>query len=105
MYILPYAATSVQGSTLVIADASHGTIKQSFASCVAAAAQLSGSVDALICGKDIDEAAQDASSVSHVHKVLTADHTALEHHLAEPMSALLCKVMGRYVTDQWDVWL
>lgn len=102
-YILPYATTIIQASTLVIADVSHGSIKQSFASCMAAAAQLGGTVDALICGKNVDGAAQDASFVSHVQKVLTADHTALEHHLAEPMSALLCKVMDRYVTTQWNI--
>lgn len=82
----------------MIADASHGRIKQSFAACVTAAAKLSGSVDALICGKDVSAAAQEASLVSHVQKVLTADHEALEHHLAEPMSALLCKVLNRFAT-------
>lgn len=79
----------------MIADASYGSIKPSFSACVAAATQLKGHIDVLVCGKDVDAAAQDASTVSNVQKVVKADHAALEHHLAEPMAALICKVMER----------
>eukprot|EP00892_Ulva_mutabilis_P006929 jgi/Ulvmu1/4608/UM002_0337.1 len=87
------------GSTLVIADAAHGSLKQSFWACVTAAAQLNGRVHALVCGHDVATAAQDASRVSNVQNVLKADHTALQHHLAEPMASLICKVMQRRKYD------
>lgn len=83
-----------------MADASRGRIKQSFASCVSAASKLGGSIDALVCGRDVDEAARAASLVSNLRRVLKADHEALDHHLAEPMAALVTKVMERYLSLQ-----
>ena len=82
-------------TSLVLLEFDANGIKQPSRSAVAAAQAL-GEVHVLVAGAGLDAAAAAASRLPGVAKVLVADNAALDHLLAEPMSALLVQLSGAY---------
>ncbi len=80
-------------AVLVLLDHDAAAIKQPSRSAVAAAVQL-GEVHALVTGEA--EAAEAASRLPGVAKVIRADGEAYAHALAEPMAALLVALAPGY---------
>ena len=58
---------------------------------VSAAASL-GDVDVLCAGASMAEAAGEAAKIAGVSRVLVAEDEVLDHHLAEPMAALIAGI-------------
>ena len=82
-------------SVLVLIDHEGGLIKQPSRSAVAAASKL-GDVHALVVGQGVGPAADAASKLHGVAKVLKADAAGYEHALAEPIAALLVALAPGY---------
>jgi len=73
-------------TALVIAEHEHGALKGATLNTVTAAAQL-GEVHVLVAGADCAAAAQAASQIAGVTKVLHADGASLGEQLAENITA------------------
>ena len=83
-------------SILVVAEHDNAQLKEATLSTVAAAAAIGGDITVLVAGQDCDGAAQQASAVAGVAKVLSADNTAYGHQLAENISGLVAEVATDY---------
>jgi electron transfer flavoprotein alpha subunit len=83
-------------TTLLIADHDNATLKEPTARALTAAAELGGEVHVLVAGKDCAGAAEAASKLAGVAKVLKADDAALAHELAEPLAALVVTLAPAY---------
>jgi electron transfer flavoprotein alpha subunit len=82
-------------TALVLLEFDAAGIKQPSRSAVAAARKL-GEVHALVAGAGLADAAAAAAKLPGLAKVLTADHPALDHLLAEPAAALLAALAPAY---------
>ncbi|MGC9269074.1 FAD-binding protein [Acidiphilium sp.] len=80
---------------LVLLDHDGVSIKQPARSAVAAAVRL-GTVHALVVGEGVATAAQAASAIEGVAKVLVADGPGYAHALAEPLADLLVRLAPDY---------
>ena len=74
-------------SALVIAEHDNKSIKGATLNTVTAAIACGGEVHLLVAGHNAGAAAQAASQIAGVAKVLHADAPAFEHGLAEPVAA------------------
>jgi electron transfer flavoprotein alpha subunit len=83
-------------SILVVAEHDNAQLKEAKLSTIAAAAAIGGDITVLVAGQDCDGAAQQASAVAGVAKVLSADNTAYGHQLAENISGLVAEVAADY---------
>jgi electron transfer flavoprotein alpha subunit len=83
-------------AVLVIAEHEGGALKAATLNTVTAAARIGGDIHVLVAGSGIGAIAQAAASIAGVSKVLAADAAALEHHLAEPLAALIVSLAGGY---------
>jgi electron transfer flavoprotein alpha subunit len=79
-------------SILVIAEHDHGTLKGATLTTVTAATQLGSDVHVLIAGHNAGGAAQAASQIAGVTKVLHADSASLAEQLAENVAAQVLAV-------------
>ena len=82
-------------TALVIAEHEHGTLKGATLNTVTAAAQL-GEVHVLVAGADCAAAAQAASQIAGVAKVLHADGASLGEQLAENITAQVIAIASGY---------
>ncbi|HUZ62450.1 MAG TPA: FAD-binding protein [Acetobacteraceae bacterium] len=82
-------------AVLVLLDHDGASIKQPARSAIAAAAKL-GEVHGLVAGENVRAAAEAASRIPGVAKVLLADAPAFGHALAEPLAALLVSLAPGY---------
>lgn len=82
-------------TTLVLLEFDSAGIKQPSRSAVAAACML-GEVHAIVVGVDLEAAAAAASKLVGVKKVLVADHSTLDHAMAEPTAAQLVSLAPSY---------
>jgi electron transfer flavoprotein alpha subunit len=82
-------------SVLVIAEHENSALRPATLNTVSAAAQL-GDVTVLVVGKDCAAAAQAASTIIGVSKVLKADNALYEHQLAEPVASLIVSLAGGF---------
>jgi electron transfer flavoprotein alpha subunit len=82
-------------TSLVLLEFDATGIKQPSRSAVAAAQAL-GEVHVLVAGVGLDAAAAAAAKLPGVAKVLVADNPAVDHLLAEPVSALLIALAPNY---------
>jgi len=80
---------------LLLAEVHNGHLNDSTAKALTAAAQLGGPVHILVAGAG-DEAAQAASKLAGVEKVLTANGEAFAHGLAEPLADLIVALAPSY---------
>ena len=85
-------------TTLLIAEHEHETLKDSTNKALTAAAQLGGDVHVLVAGggQGTKAAAEAASKLAGVTKVLLAEGDAYEHDLAEPLAALIVALAPSY---------
>ncbi len=83
-------------AALVLLDHDAAGIKQPARSAVAAAAKLGGEVHALVAGHGARRAAEAASRLPGVSRVLLADAEMFAHALAEPLAALLVALAPGY---------
>ena len=83
-------------STLILAEHDNDSLKAATLSAVTAATQLGGDVAVLVAGANCDAAAQQASAVAGVSKVLVADNAAYANQLAENVSLLVAELAAGY---------
>jgi electron transfer flavoprotein alpha subunit len=83
-------------TSLVIAEHDNASIKPSTLNTVTAAAQCGGDVHVLVAGQNAAAAAQAASQIAGVTKVLHAEGEHLAHGLAENMAAQVLAVASSY---------
>jgi electron transfer flavoprotein alpha subunit len=82
-------------SVLVLVEHDSGSIKDATLATVSAAAKL-GDVHALVAGANVGAAADAASKIASVAKVLVADAPHLDHELAEEIAPVAAKLMDGY---------
>jgi electron transfer flavoprotein alpha subunit len=82
-------------SVLLLADHEDGVVSQPTRSAVAAAKDL-GDIHVLVLGEGASAAAEAASRLPGVAKVLLAEDAALLNRLAEPVAALLVSLAPAY---------
>ena len=83
-------------AVLVIADHHNESLSDSTHKTVSAAAAVGGDIDILVAGHNAGAAAQAASKISGVRKVLHADDAQYENRLAENVAALIVSIAGGY---------
>ena len=83
-------------TALVIAEHDNKSIKGATLNTVTAAAACGADVHVLVAGHDAGEAAQAASQIAGVAKVLHADAAYFEHGLAEAVAAQVVALAGGY---------
>ncbi len=83
-------------TTLLVAEHSNSDLNEATAKALTAAVEMGGDVHVLVAGKDCGAAAEAASKLSGVAKVLVADDAAYEHQLAEPVGDLIVALAGSY---------
>ncbi len=81
---------------LVIAEHTNDTLKDTTAKTVTAAGKMGGDVHVLVAGHNASAAAEQASKIAGVAKVLHADDPSYEKGLAEPIAALVVPMMDAY---------
>ena len=83
-------------TTLVIAEHDNATIKGATLNTVTAALACGGDVHVLVAGHNAGAAAQAASKIAGVAKVIHADAPGLEHGLAENVAAQVLAIASNY---------
>jgi electron transfer flavoprotein alpha subunit len=85
-------------TTLLIAEHDHETLKDATNKALTAAGQLGGDVHVLVAGggQGTKAAAEAASKLQGVKKVLIAEGAPYEHDLAEPLAALIVALAANY---------
>jgi electron transfer flavoprotein alpha subunit len=83
-------------TTLLIAEHDNKSLKDATNKALTAAKALGGEVHVLVAGKDCKAVAEAAAKLDGVSKVLLADAAIYEHHLAEPLAALIVSLAGSY---------
>ncbi len=82
--------------SLVIAEHEYGHLKPETAKTVHAAAKVGADIDLLLIGEGLENAAQEASTISGVSRVLVADSAEYAHQLAENCADLVVKLSADY---------
>lgn len=83
-------------AALVIAEHDNQSLKAATLNTVAAALLCSPEVDVLVAGNGSDAAANAASQIAGVRKVIQVDAPALADQLAEPLAAQILSIAGGY---------
>ncbi len=83
---------------LLIAEHDNSHLSDQTAKALTAASQIGGDVHILVAGKSAKPAADAASKLKGVSKVLLAEDASLEQRLAEPYAALIVSLAGGYDT-------
>ena len=83
-------------TSLVIAEHDHASIRPATLNTVTAASQCGGEVHVLVAGKDAAAAAQAASQIAGVSKVIHVDGEYFAHGLAENMAAQVVALASSY---------
>lgn len=81
---------------LVVAEHDNATLKGATLNTIAAAQAIGGDVNVLVAGEGCDAAAEAASKVAGVAKVLVADNAAYKYQLAEGMGDLVAELGKDY---------
>jgi electron transfer flavoprotein alpha subunit len=83
-------------TALLVAEHDNKSLKEATRKTLTAAGALGGDVHVLVAGKDCGAAADAASRLAGVAKVLVADAAPYEHMLAEPTAALIVSLAASY---------
>ena len=83
---------------LLLAEHDNAHLSDQTAKALTAASQIGSDVHVLVAGSGAGAAAEAASKLAGVSKVLVADHAALGHNLAEPLAALIVSLAPAYDT-------
>ena len=84
--------------TLLVAEHDNASLKDATAKALTAAKALGAEVHVLVAGSGCRPAAEAASKLDGVGKVLLADAALYDHMLAEPTAALVVALAGPYET-------
>ncbi len=79
-------------SILVIAEHDNASVKVATLNTVAAAQKIGGDITVLVAGQGCGAAAEAASKIAGVSKVLVADNAAYAHQLAENLGLLVAEI-------------
>ncbi|MFT3931340.1 MAG: FAD-binding protein [Spongiibacteraceae bacterium] len=79
-------------SILVIAEHDNASVKGATLNTVAAAQKIGGDITVLVAGQGCSAAAEAASKIAGVSKVLVADNAAYGHQLAENLGLLVAEI-------------
>jgi electron transfer flavoprotein alpha subunit len=83
-------------TTLLIAEHDNAHLKDATHKALSAATALGAPVHVLVAGSNAKAAADAATKLDGVEKVLLADGAAYEHQLAEPTAALIVSLAASY---------
>ena len=83
---------------LLLADHDNASLSDQTAKALTAASKIGGDVHVLVAGSGAKAAAEQASKLAGVSKVLVADDASLANNLAEPLAALIVSLAGNYDT-------
>ena len=83
-------------AVLVVAEHDNASLKDATNKVVTAAKAMGGDVDVLVAGSNAGGAAQGATKIDGVRKVLQADGATLAKQMAEPLEALIVPLMANY---------
>ncbi len=83
-------------ATLLLAETVNGTLAPATAKALAAAKEIGGAIHVLVAGSGLRAAAEQASELAGVERVLLADSAVYDHVLAEPVAALILGLAGAY---------
>ena len=83
-------------SILLIADHSNAALKSSTLNAVSAASKIGGEIHVLVAGQNAQGAAQAASQIAGVSKVLLADSAEYANPLAENLAPLIAGLAKNY---------
>ncbi|MFK0277342.1 electron transfer flavoprotein subunit alpha/FixB family protein [Ensifer sp. NPDC090286] len=83
---------------LLLADHDSNHLSDQTAKALSAASKIGGDVHILVAGAGAKAAAEQASKLAGVAKVLVADDASLANNLAEPLAALIVSLAGNYDT-------
>ncbi len=83
-------------TVLVLAENTNSALKPATLNAVTAALALGGAVTVLVAGSGVAGVAAEAAKIAGVATVLVADDALYDHHLAEPMAALIAGLAGPY---------
>ncbi|GFE66423.1 electron transfer flavoprotein subunit alpha/FixB family protein [Litoreibacter roseus] len=83
-------------AVLLIAEVTNGELNVDATSKAVTAATALGDVTALCCGASCSGAAESASKIAGISKVLCAEHDLYGHRLAEPAADLVVSLVGDY---------
>ena len=83
-------------SVLVVAEHNNASLRGATLNTVAAAAAIGGDIHVLVAGANCGAAAEEASRIAGVAKVLVADNAAYEHGLAENVGPLVAELGKGY---------
>ncbi|MFK0276124.1 electron transfer flavoprotein subunit alpha/FixB family protein [Ensifer sp. NPDC090286] len=83
---------------LLLADHDSNHLSDQTAKALSAASKIGGDVHILVAGAGAKAAAEQASKLAGVSKVLVADDASLANNLAEPLAALIVSLAGNYDT-------
>ena len=81
---------------LVIAEHDKGSLKAGTLNAVTAGLQIHSDVNILVCGKEISQVAETASSIKGVSKIISADDDVYENQLAEAVAPLVADIGKGY---------
>ena len=83
---------------LLIAEHDNASLSDQTANALSAASKIGSDVDVLVAGNGAKAAADAASKLSGVRKVLLVESAELENRLAEPLAATIVSLAGGYDT-------
>ena len=83
-------------AVLILADHTNDALSDAVAKTVTAAQKISGDIDILVAGENAGAAAEAASKIAGIRKVLHADNAAYAKLLAEPLARLVVSLAGDY---------
>jgi electron transfer flavoprotein alpha subunit len=83
-------------TTLLLAELTGATLAPATAKALSAAKDLGGDVHVLVAGSDVGSAAETASKLTGVSKVLVADAPQLANGLAEEVAAVILSIAKDY---------
>ncbi len=83
-------------TSLILAEHDNSELKPATLNAVTAARALNGSIDILVAGSNCEGAAEGASKIEGVNKVLVADSEEYANALAENVANLVSKIADNY---------
>ncbi len=83
---------------LLLAEHDNNSLNDQTAKALTAASQIGSDVHVLVAGSGAKGAAEQASKLAGVSKVLIADDASLANNLAEPLADLIVSLSGSYDT-------
>ena len=83
-------------AVLIVADHTNTNLSDAVAKTVTAATEIGGDIDILVAGSGSSSAAEEASKLSGIRKVLHVDDATYERLLAEPTATLVAGLATDY---------